>query len=136
MGSLIVVMARSFGFKVGVVSALFVAAMVAAGAFFFACLIKLARAYHQQTYVYLPPLRELERTLEEWRAFYAEAGYEGAERDFFIHHLRHQMIDAADRNTLNNDARSGLIHQARVCLFLLLASISVAGLFYTVNQVW
>lgn len=37
---------------------------------------------------YLPLLRELDEKLEEWRAFYQEAGYAGSEQDFFNHELR------------------------------------------------
>jgi hypothetical protein len=135
MGSLMVVMARSFAFDTLALGLLFCIALAAAIACFAACLLKLAQAYHRQTYVYLPPLEELEQSLREWRAFYEDAGYEGAERDFFLHDLRGRVIEAADRNTRNNDARSTLLYQARICLFLLLAAISVAGLIYTVNQI-
>lgn len=135
MGSLMVVMARSFVFDSLGLGLLFYVPLAAAAGCFAACLFKLSQAYHRQSYVYLPPLAELERALQEWRAFYEEAGYEGAERDFFLHDLRGRVIEAADRNTRNNDERSSLLYQARIHLFGLLAAISVAGLIYTLNQI-
>lgn len=135
MGSLMVVMARSFVFGALPLEVPFCVAMTAATIFFAACLLNLSQAYHQQTYVYLPPLADLERSLQEWRAFYEEAGYEGVERDFFLHDLRGRVIEAADQNTRNNDERSALLYRARVCLFGLLAAISAAGLIYTLNQI-
>jgi hypothetical protein len=135
LGSVMVVMAHSFTFAPNLLSSAFCFSLVLGVTFFSACLFKLAQAYHQQTYVYMPPLAALEKTLEEWRAFYKEAGYEGAERDFFLHDLRARVIEAADRNTFSNDTRSAHIHRARIFLFLLLASMSAAGLIYTLNQV-
>lgn len=38
------------------------------------------------------------------------------EESFDIH-LRERMIEAADRNTANNELRSGLLHRGRVALF-------------------
>jgi type VI protein secretion system component VasK len=82
-----------------------------------------------------PLLRELEDKLEEWRSFYREAGYAGAEDDYFTHELLRHVIDAAARNTENNDARSALLYWARVWLFWLLGFATVAGIAYMLNQV-
>lgn len=71
----------------------------------------------------------------EWRAFYRDAGYAGAEEDFFNDELRAHIIDAADRNTENNDARSSLLYWARVWLFWLLGCSTVAGVAYIANHV-
>jgi hypothetical protein len=83
--------------------------LTAAGCAFFGCLLQLARAYHRQTYRYLSLLKQLDQKLEEWHAFYTEAGFAGVEDDFFLHELRAHIIDAADRNSENNDARSALL---------------------------
>ena len=46
-----------------------------------------------------------------------------------------RIIDAADRNTRNNDARSGLLHWARVALFTVLFLTALAGIPYVADQV-
>ena len=83
----------------------------------------------------MPLLKELDDKLEEWRAFYRDAGYAGAEQDFFHHELRTHIIEAADRNTENNDARSSLLYWARVWLFRLLGFATAAGIAYMANHV-
>jgi hypothetical protein len=80
-------------------------------------------------------LKDLEATREEWRAFYRDAGYEGSDEDFFRHELRGRIIEAADRNTENNDARSSLLYWARLWLFWLLGFATAAGIAYVANQV-
>lgn len=122
LGSLLALMVRSFAFRSDTTSGIFAIAIAAAICSFFSCLVQLARAYHRQTYKYLPLLRELDEKLEEWRGFYQEAGYAGSEEDFFNHELRTHIIEAADRNTENNDGRSSLLYWARVWLFWLLGN--------------
>ena len=102
---------------------------------FFGCLARLAQAYHRQTYEYLPRLKDLDDKLEEWRTFYRDAGYAGAEQDFFSHELRTHRIKAADRNTENNDTRSSLLYRARVWLFCLLGFATAAGIAYIAAHV-
>jgi hypothetical protein len=135
LGSLLAVMVRSFDFRGDSTSWLFGMAVTAAVCSFFGCLVQLARAYHRQTYRYLPLLKELDDKLEEWRAFYAETGFTGDEEDFFIHELRTRIIDAADQNTQSNDARSALLYWARVWLFWLLGWTTAAGISYVAQQV-
>lgn len=134
-GSVLAVMVRSFAFHRNVITVVFVVFLVLSVASFFACLIQLGRAYHRQKYKYLPLLHELEEKLEEWRAFYLDAHHAGAEEDFFNHELRQHIIEAADRNTVNNDERSRLLYWARVWLFVLLGSTTAAGIPYLVSQV-
>ena len=135
LGSLLAVMIRSFTYGWTVRTYLFVLLIVPAICSFFACMIQLARAYHRQKYKYLPLLKELDEKLNEWRAFYEEAGYAGSEQDFFSHDLRTHIIEAADRNTENNDARSSLLFWSRVWLFWLLGFATAVGIAYVANQV-
>jgi hypothetical protein len=114
---------------------MFALAAAAALCSFLGCLVQLARAYHRQTYRFLPLLRELEDKLQEWRAFYRGTDYAGAEDDYFAQELRAHVIEAADWNTENNDARSSLLYWARVWLFWLLGFATVAGIAYVLNQV-
>ena len=73
--------------------------------------------------------------LEEWKEFYQDTRHAGAEQAFFSHEFRAHIIEAADRNTENNDARSSLLYWARVWLFCLLGFATVAGIAYTANHV-
>ncbi|MEQ1913237.1 MAG: hypothetical protein ABMA15_30775 [Vicinamibacterales bacterium] len=135
LGSLLAVMVRTFSFHRDLTGVAFGLALLAALVSFFCCLVCLARTYHRQTYKYLPTLRELDDKLGEWRSFYREVGSPGAETDFFVHELRAHIIEAADRNTENNDARSYLLYWARLWLFSLLAFATLCGFAYVVSQV-
>lgn len=135
LGSLLAVMVRSFTFSRDVTSWIFGGLIAAAVCAFFSCMVQLGRAYHRQTYKYLPLLKELDAKLEEWRSFYEQAGHPGAAQDFFVHELRAHIIEAADRNTENNDARSSFLYWARISLFWLLGLATLAGIVYLVNHV-
>jgi hypothetical protein len=135
LGSLIVAMIRTFAFRRDAATYAFCVLVTPAICSFFACLAQLVRAYHRQKYIYLPLLKDLEATREEWRAFYEAAGYTGADQDFFSHELRMRIIEAADRNTTNNDERGSLLYWARVWLFVLLGLTTLAGVPYVANQV-
>ena len=91
LGSLLAVMVRSFGFRGEATSWIFGVAIVAAICSFFACMVQLARAYHRQTYKFLPLLKVLDEKLEEWREFYEMAGHAGAEEDFFNAYIANQV---------------------------------------------
>ena len=132
LGSLLAVIVRSFPFQPNAISWLIGGALTAAVLSFFCCLVQLGRAYHRQHYRYLPLLRELNEKLNEWQAFYQDAGYPDAELDFFTQELRTRIMDAADANTLNNDARSALLHWARIWLFWLLGFTTTAGVLHVV----
>ena len=67
LGSLLAVMIRSFVFEGNILSHLFGTTVMAAVASFFGCLLQLARAYHRQTYRYLPQLKRLQEKLDEWQ---------------------------------------------------------------------
>jgi hypothetical protein len=135
LGSALTVMVGSFEFRRDLATWVFGCMVVAAFGSFLACLLQLALAYHRQTYHYLPRLRDLNNKLEEWQAFYETAGYGGAEQDFFNQELRTHIIEAPDWNTENNDARSALLHWARIWLFWLLGFTTLAGLTYIANHV-
>ena len=106
---------------------------------FFACLVYLARAYHRQRYKYLPLLGELEEWENRFRQFYrredvdVEEAIGDPEQTFDIH-LRERIIEAADRNTENNEYGSGLLHRARVALFAVLICTTAAGVAYVLDQ--
>lgn len=134
LGSLLTVMVRSFPFGTGPTTWLFSSMVIPAVGSFIACLIHLALAYHRQTYESLPPLRDLNDKLDEWRAFYDDTGYDGAEQDFFNYELRRRIIEAADRNTESNEARSALLHRARLWLFCLLGFTTLTGVVYTISH--
>ena len=135
LGSVLAVMARSFAFREPATATAFAMMMAAAMSSFIACGVQLARAYHRQTYRFLPLLKELDDTREEWRDFYTATEYPGAEQEFFSHGFRRDIIAAADRNTENNDARSAMLYSARVWLFWLLGFTIGAGIVYIANQV-
>jgi hypothetical protein len=85
--------------------------------------------------LYLPLLAALRETREEWRAFYEEAHHGGADDDFFQHELEKHIVDAADRNTRNNDYRSDQLHLARIALFRVLTLTALLVVPYVVDQV-
>ena len=76
VGGLLAAMARTFTYKDQLLWWIFVPIMVSDVISLFGCLIHLARAFHLQTYVYLPLLRELHVAAEEFHDFnsYVEAG--------------------------------------------------------------
>lgn len=112
LGGLMAAMVRSFPHKTMWLTVPFGAAFGLDAVAFFFCLVYLARAYHRQKYIYLPLLQELEEWEEEFRAFYTredivvEEAIGDPERTFNIH-LRERIIEAADRNTGNNEYRRG-----------------------------
>jgi hypothetical protein len=96
----------------------------------------LARAYHRQTYVFLPLLRRIDQSREEFLAFAGVmAGGVDEVLAEFEKQMRGRMIDAADSNTQTNDERSGLLNRARVALYGVLLLTAIAGLPYILDQV-
>jgi hypothetical protein len=65
LGSLLAVMARTFSYEHQVLTSSFVPVVVIAVVALFGCLVQLARAYHRQTYVFLPLLAKDWREPEE-----------------------------------------------------------------------
>lgn len=136
LGSLLALMARSCSYQDRVLNVLFLVPFVAAVAAFGGCLWQLAHAYHRQKYIYLPLLRDIEETREEFLSL-ADA-IPGGEAEIigeFERRFRRRIIDAADRNTENNDRRSSSLFWARVWLFVLLALVALAGIPYIADQV-
>ncbi|HUE90038.1 MAG TPA: hypothetical protein VMO26_28490 [Vicinamibacterales bacterium] len=86
--------------------------------------------------MFLPLLGEIDQSREEFLEFApAMAGGEREVLDAFENQMRRRMIDAADRNTQTNDARSGLLHRARLALYAILVLSAGCGLPYVVDQV-
>jgi len=125
-------MAGSFSYRDPLLSKVFAPVMATDVIAIALCLVYLARAYHRQRYVYLPLLKDLldwEQEYEEYaRCFQAD----GAQRDDA---LLERIIEAADRNTVNNDRRSELLYRARSALFAVLCLTAVAGIPYVADQV-
>jgi hypothetical protein len=69
LGGAIVAMARSFSYHDALLNWSFGPVLVADGLAFFVCLVYLARAYHRQTYVFLPLLRQIDHSREEFLEF-------------------------------------------------------------------
>ena len=135
LGSLLAVMARTFSYEHRLLTWSFVPVLFFAVAAFFGCLVQLARAYHRQTYVFLPLLSNIEESRDEFLRFAPlMAGGEAEVLADFEKQMRHRMIDAADRNTETNDGRSKLLHQAREWLFGLLLLTATAGLPYVLDH--
>lgn len=136
LGGAIVAMGRSFSYQDRLLTWMFAPVVVAVSVAFFACLVYLARAYHRQTYVFLPLLGEIDESRNEFLQF-AEvmAGGETEVLEAFENQMRQRMIDAADRNTQTNDERSGLLNRARLALYAVLVLTAVAGVPYVIDQV-
>ena len=136
LGGLIAAMARSFDYRGLVLAIPFWVALGLVAVAFVASLVYLARAYHRQKYMYLPRLKDLEEWEEEFREFnrYVEATG-GDVEETFPARLRERIIEAADRNTDNNEYRSGLLHRARLALFAVLICTTAAGVAYVLDQV-
>jgi hypothetical protein len=136
LGGAIVAMARSFSYHDALLNWSFGPVLVADGLAFFVCLVYLARAYHRQTYVFLPLLRQIDHSREEFLEF-AEVMAGGVDEVLteFEKQMRGRMIDAADSNTQTNDQRSGLLNRARVALYVVLLLTAIAGVPYVVDQV-
>jgi hypothetical protein len=140
LGGLMAAMVRSFPHRTLWLTVPFGAAFALDVVAFFYCLVCLARAYHRQKYIYLPLLSELEEWEKEFRSFLdrddivAEEVVISPDESFDIH-LRERIIEAADRNSMNNEYRSGLLHRARVGLFAVLICTTAAGVLYVLDQV-
>lgn len=136
LGGAMVAMARSFSYQDGLLVWIFGILLCVDVVAFFLCLLDLGRAYHRQKYIYLPLLADLEQAQEEFRDFNSYVEATGGEvEETFDEHFRRRLIDAADRNTENNDYRSGQLHWARIALFAVLALTALMGIPYVVDQV-
>ena len=139
LGGLMAAMVQSFANKTLWLTVPFVVAFALDVVAFFYCLVYLARAYHRQKYIFLPLLSELEEWEQEFRSFLDRedtvAEVVTTPEESFEIHLRERIIQAADRNSMNNEYRSGLLYRARVGLFAVLICTSAAGVVYVVDQV-
>ena len=136
LGSAIVAMARSFSYRLPLLTIPFMIILSGAGMAFLVCLVYLGRSYHRQTYVFLPLLEATDQSRNEFLKFASVmAGGEAEVLDEFEKQMRGRIINAADRNTDTNDERSALLHRARLALFVVLLLATVAGLPYVIDQV-
>lgn len=136
LGGATVAMARSFSYLGVIVTPAFGVLLAATGISFFLCLLDLGRAYHRQKYLYLPLLSAIEQSREEFMEYgQTIAGGDAEVMADFEKELRRRVIEAADRNTRNNDDRSRLLYWARIELFVVLALTAAAGIPYVVDQV-
>jgi len=128
-------MARSFTYRESVLVVLFGSFVAFAAVAFLTCLVFLTRAYHRQTYSFLPLLADIDRARNEFLEYAdAMAGGEADVLEAFEHQMRGRMIEAADQNTLMNDERSALLHRARVALYAVLLLVALAGVPYLIDQ--
>ena len=137
LGGVLAVMARSFSYQESMLTWTFVPLLVAAAGAFVICLVQLGRAYHRQTYLYLPLLDTLVKWEAENREFLEYVQSTGGTTDEvdLPSYLRMRIIEAADRNTANNDDRSSILYWARVWLFAVLTLTAFTGIPYVVDQV-
>jgi hypothetical protein len=135
LGGLGATMARSFTYREPLLTGAFMGFLGLAGIGFIICLVLLAKAYHAQTYEYLPLLADLERSAEEFREFNTYVRESGGEdEDSFRDEFRRRIIKAADRNTLSNDLRSKWMHLSRILLFFVLGLTALSVLPYVADQ--
>ena len=136
LGSVMALMGRPFTYRDTTLTAIFVPTLVVDILAFVFCMAYLSRAYHRQTYLYLPRLVEPEQWENEFREFNAYvASSAGDVEEAFAGHLRNRIIQAADRNTERNDERAGLLYWSRVALLTVLWLTTLAGFPYVADQV-
>jgi len=135
LGSIIALMARSFVYERAILTEIFVPLLVLDAAAFFACLICLAGAYHRQSHIYLPLLKELQDWEDAFVGVYSYDAAMGKAEEAFDRHIGERIIEAADQNTRNNDQRSRLLYWSRISLFTVLGFTALTGVPFVVNQV-
>ena len=152
LGAAMAAMARSFSYTDGYLMWFFLLSLGSATAAFFLCMANLGLAYHRQTHWHLPQLSELKKFRETSRGmfkqiylreFYGEKEYPGEEQsliqvadDLFQDELEMKIIEAADKNTKNNNIRSNrYLYRARVAIFVVLILIAITGVIYVIDQV-
>ena len=141
LGAAMATMARSFSYTDGYLTWCFLLSLGSAAVAFFLCVVNLGRAYHRQTYWYLPLLNELQTSRGLYKEVYLRlcgdsSQHEEEADDSFQNDLEKKIIEAADKNTRNNDIRSDrYLYRARVAIFVALGFTVPAGVSYVVNQV-
>lgn len=136
LGGALIAMVRTFTYTDPRLTWFFIAGLVASALTFVTCLVLLGVAYIAQTYVYLPLLRQLTNSRDEFLE-YAKvmAGGAGEVMEDFEGDVVRRIIDAADANTISNDRRSRFMHWSRISLFAVLTSVAFSGVFYMFDQV-
>ena len=115
LGSLLAAMYRTFTFRDQMLTWMFEATFGASALAFGGCLVFLGRAYLAQEYTYLPLLRALTTSRDEFLEYarVMAAGEADVMGEFESDVLR-RIIDAADGNTQSNERRSKFLHWARI----------------------
>jgi hypothetical protein len=134
LGGLMIAMVRSFTAKRLWLAVPFYVGFALDVVAFFVCLFYVARAYHGQKYKYLPLLKELQDWEDDYIGLNSYDAAMGKMEQAFEKHLGERIIDAADRNTENNEWRSYRLHRARLSLFMVLIFTTVAGVLYVLSQ--
>ena len=149
LGAAMAAMARSFSYTDGYLKWFFLLSVVSAACAFLLCVFNLGRAYHRQTYWYLPLLNELQTARELYRQAFLKAYYdhkgswdgaspqqEQAADNLFQNTLEMRILEAADQNTKSNDMRSDrYLYWARVAIFWALGLTAITSIFYVIDQV-
>jgi len=133
LGGLLAVMFRSFTYSSPWLTIPFVAFLAVAVLSFVVCLVFIGRAWHFSEYEYMAFIGTLDRTLQEYEAYYEGDPKTAGEE--FTGNLRRSIIQAADANTELNDRRSKFLYRARIALFVLLVAWSFGGVVYVIDQV-
>ena len=144
LGTVMVAMARSFSRTDGYLAWFFLLSLGSAACTFVVCVVYLVFAYHRQTHWYLPRLSELKKMRETWRKMFKQTYLRECEEqaliqaadDLFQDALEMKIIEAADKNTENNNMRSNrYLYRARVAKIVVLISTAITGVHYVVDQV-
>ena len=136
LGSVIAIMAQTFSYRGVALTRTFGVSLAASLVTFLGCLVLLGCAYHRQKYVFLPLLEDLERAKVEFLEFVNHVkGSGGALIADYETEFRRSIMRAADQNTQNNDERIGFLYWARICLFGVLGTTAMTGIFFVIDQV-
>lgn len=125
LGGLIAIMARSFTYHDRALTQWFLGFLAVDLVAFVGCLVCLGVAWHRHGYEYMPFVGELERSRQEFEAYFHDDPTTAAQE--FEARLRRSIIEAADTNTQNNDDRSKYLYWARIGLFAVLTLSALAG---------
>ena len=137
IGTALLAMVRSFTSQELPVTLLFLLLVFGAAVCLTMCAVFLFRAYHNQTYEYLPLLRKLRDWQEEsaaWLSYVEDNGGNPGDEESFEENFEKRIINAADRNTQTNDERSKWMHIARRWLMGAFVATAIAGIPYGYDQ--
>lgn len=132
----VALLAQNFSYKTGGITTAFISIVVGDFFAFLVCVVFLVIAYHSREYRYIERLKELYAHLHKLREYYSDGpGDEGAE-ELFEEQFRYRIIEAADRNALSNDKRTGYLERARFWLIAVIVFSIAAGIVYVADAVY